>query len=111
MTERSLNIEEEQEVSISMRGGSFRIRFYPFRNLMYMDLTSRDEPIFSGKRVMANQWILPSYIAEETGNMRFETYASDSDDYVWWEGFNTKFRLVSYTPEEIAEMESTTEEE
>jgi hypothetical protein len=110
MTDRYLNTEEEQETTISMGGRSFRIRFYPFRNLMYMDLSDGEESVFNGKRVMANQWILPNYIAEDVGNMRFETYASDSEDYVWWAGFNTKFRLVSYTPDEIAEIEAAKEE-
>ena len=40
------------------------------------------------------------------GNIRFETYQSDGNDYVWWEGFNTKFRLTAYTEDEIKEMET-----
>ena len=62
---------------------------------MYVDISQNTYSIVSGKRVMANQWLLPNYVAEGIGNLRFETYKADGDDYVWYEGFNTKFRLVS----------------
>lgn len=104
MTEIGLNIEEEQESAYTLGGRSFRIRFYPFRELMYLDIYEGDNDIALGQRAMSNQWILPSYIGAETGNLRFETYISDADDYVWWEGFNTKFRLTAYSAEEIADM-------
>ena len=53
---------------------------------------------------MANEWLLPNYVAEGIGNIRFETYAADKDDYVWFEGFNSKFRLVSYNADEIGAL-------
>ena len=106
MTQRFIENAEEQEVSFNLNGETFLFRFYAFRDLMYMDLRHNDEYVAAGKRVMANQWLLPSYVAEGVGNFRFETYKADGDDYVWWEGFNVKFRLVSYTADEIAELES-----
>ena len=70
---------------------------------MYADVRIGNQYVVAGKRVMANQWILPLYVTAG-GNFRIETYAADRDDYVWYEGFNTKFRLVVYSGEEMAEM-------
>ena len=100
-----IEVQEEQTTSVSVNGMSYTLRFYPFRDLMYMDLTQNDIDIIMGKRVISNKWLIPSYVAEGTGNIRFEAYKADGDDYVWWEGFNTKFRLMVYTDEEIKELE------
>ena len=105
-TQRFIQTIEDQEVNLALNGRTFHFHFFAFRDLMYVDVSRRSMVIFNGKRVMANQWILPNYIAEGIGNIRFETYASDGDDYVWWEGFNHKFRLVSYTDDEIKQMEA-----
>ena len=105
MTERYLDNVEDQEQTFTIRNASFRFRFFVFRNLMYMDINMRGEPIVRGKRVMANRWLIPEYYGEGIGNIRFETYKADSEDYVWYKDFNTKFRLVSYTAAEIAEMQ------
>ena len=64
------------------------------------------EYIVAGKRVMSNQWLIPHYIKRIGGNFRFEAYESDSDDYVWYTGFNTKFRLTVYNASEIDGMDS-----
>lgn len=106
MTERYLADVEEQDADFSIGSRSWHFHFYPFRGLMYVDIKRNGEYVLAGKRLMANRWILPNYVAEGYGNLRFETYASDGDDYVWWEGFNVKFRLVSYTDEEIKELEA-----
>ena len=105
MTERSLNISEEQERTVMIKNVGFRLRFFVFRQLMYVDIRKSGEYIVRAKRVMSNQWLIPGYHAEGIGNLRFETYDADRDDYVWYEDFNTKFRLVSYTSEEIEELE------
>ena len=107
MTERYLDITEDQDTTLSIGNRSWHFHFYPFRSLMYVDVTRNGEYILAGKRLMANRWILPNYVAEGHGNLRFETYVSDGDEYVWWEGFNEKFRLVSYTDKEIKEMDTT----
>ena len=104
-TQRFIQTIEDQVVNLAINGRTFNFHFYPFRGLMYMDVTRKGTPIYSGKRVMANQWLISHYIAEGIGNIRFETYAADDEEYVWWEGFNNKFRLVSYTDEEIKQME------
>ena len=105
MEQRYIGVQEEQTASISVNGASYTIRLYPFRDLMYMDLTQNDVDIIRGKRIITNKWLIPSYVAEGNGNVRFESYKSDGDDYVWWEGFNTKFRLMVYTDEEIKALE------
>ena len=104
MTERYLEQSEDQYADFSINEKSFYFHFFVFRGLVYMDVSTDDEPIVTGKRVLPNTWLLPSYIAEGVGNLRFETYRADKDDYVWYEGFNDKFRLVSYTDEEIKEI-------
>lgn len=105
MEQRDIGIQEEQTLGISVNGASYTFRFYPFRNLMYMDLTQNEIDIIRGKRVIPNKWLIPNYVAEGSGNVRFETYDADGDDYVWWEGFNTKFRLMVYTDDEIKVLE------
>lgn len=110
MTERHIANVEDQTTYLSINGKSFSFRFYAFRGLMYVDITRNDENLVTGKRVMANRWLLPEYIATGIGNIRFETYKADGDDYVWYEGFNTKFRLVSYRENEIEEMEAESAE-
>lgn len=102
---------DDQAVTIAINGRSFYFRFHAFRDLMYVDVTRNNNYILVGKRVMANRWILPNYVAEGIGNLRFETYESDGDDYVWYEGFNTKFRLMTYTDAEIKSMENEATEE
>ena len=105
-TQRFIQTIADQTTTLAINGRSFNFHLFAFRGLMYIDISRRGEAIVTGKRVMANQWILPNYVAEGMGNIRFETYASDGDDYVWYEGFNTKFRLVSYTDAQIKEMEA-----
>lgn len=106
MTQRYLEVIEEQTTSLSINGKSFTFHFFAFRNLMYVDISRNGENIVISKRVMPNKWLIPEYVATGIGNIRFETYKADEDDYVWWEGFNTKFRLVSYKADEIKELET-----
>lgn len=106
MTQRYLEVVEEQTTSLSINGKSFTFHFFAFRNLMYVDISRNGENIVISKRIMPNRWLIPEYVATGIGNIRFETYKADEDDYVWWEGFNTKFRLVSYKADEIEELES-----
>ena len=106
MDQQYLGVVEEQNLTTVIGGRLYRFRFYPFRNQMYMDLHSGEDYIFAGKRIMTNRWILPDYLAAENGNLRFETYAPDANEYVWWEGFNKKFRLVAYSYKEIKDMEN-----
>ena len=105
MTQRYIANTEDQTISLSINGRSFMFRFFAFRGLMYVDISQRDSYIVTGKRVLTNRWLLPEYIANEIGNIRFETYKADEDEYVWYEGFNTKFRLVSYKATELEEMD------
>ena len=106
MTQRFLEVVEDQTTTLSINGKSFSFHFFAFRNLMYVDISRNGENIVISKRIMPNKWLIPEYMATGIGNIRFETYKADSDDYVWWEGFNTKFRLVSYRDDEIEELES-----
>lgn len=110
MTQQFLQNIEDQNISFNINGRSFFFRFFAFRALMYVDVERNGVQILNAKRVMANQWIIPNYIAEGIGNIRFETYKSDGDDYVWYEGFNVKFRLMAYTDAEIKELERATSE-
>jgi hypothetical protein len=105
MTQKNIQKIEEQRVTVSINGRMFNFRFFAFRNLMYVDISRNGEDIVLGKRVIANQWLLPNYVAEGIGNIRFDTYASDGDDYVWYDDFNVKFRLTTYTDEEVKELE------
>ena len=107
MYQQYIEVTEEQTAYLAVSTISLSIRFYSFRGLMYMDLSYGDDYIFAGKRVIQNSWLLPSYMNEEYGNVRFESYKADGDDYVWWDGFNEKFRLMVYTPEEVKAMETT----
>ena len=84
----------------------FTVRLYGFRDITYADVLQNNEYIVAGKRVMIGDWILPKYLVSEFGNVRFEAYSSDSDEYVWYTGYNTKFRLVSFTANEIKAMEA-----
>jgi hypothetical protein len=115
MTQRFILKVEDQTKVLAINGKSFQFRFYAFRDLMYVDISQAarngDNSIVNGKRIMANRWLLPNYVAEGIGNIRFETYEADGDDYVWYEGFNTKFRLVSYTDAEIKQIEEEEEQE
>ena len=106
MTERYIATTEDQTTVLSINGKSFTFRFFAFRGLMYVDISRNDVKIVTSKRIMANRWLIPEYIATGIGNIRFETYKVDRDDYVWYEDFNTKFRLVSYKASEIEEMEA-----
>ena len=106
MTQRFIANIEDQTTSLSINGKTFMFRFFAFRGLMYVDISRNGQDIVLAKKVMPNRWLIPEYMATGIGNIRFETYKADENDYVWYEGFNTKFRLVSYKAEEIEEMES-----
>jgi hypothetical protein len=106
MVQQELLIQAEQNGYIGCNGTQIMFRLFAFRGIMYMDITIADEAIVLAKRVIPNQWLLPHFVAQGLGNIRFETYKSDGEEYVWWEGFNTKYRLTAYTEEEIAEIES-----
>lgn len=110
MTQRYLSNSEEQEQTLAINGRSFHFRFFAFRNLMYVDISRNKQSIANAKRIISNQWLLPNYVAEGIGNIRFETYKADGDDYVWYDGFNTKFRLVTYTDAEIKKMDENEEQ-
>lgn len=105
------NIGQEEEVSVSVMAGNrdYYVRFYTFRDLTYCDISYGDNIVVAGKRVMANQWLLPLYMTGEGGNFRFETYEADKDEYVHHSGFDSKFRFCSYSAEEIDEMEKPKE--
>ena len=111
MQQQFVSVSEEQTIYVRLGGRTYKVRLYSFRELTYIDVEMGGEYIIAGQRVMANRWIIPEYMAGEDGNFRFETYASDGDDYVWWEGFNKKFRLCCYSQEEIDEMEAKSAEE
>lgn len=101
------NKTDEQYVYTTLSSRPYTFRFYVFRDLLYMDISSRGEYLAVGQRVMANQWLIPDYMANQYGNMRFETYAADANEYVTPEGFNLKFRLRGYSAKEIAAMEAS----
>ena len=104
MQQQYLSVSEEQTVYVRLGGRTYKVRFYPFRELMYMDIILDEEYVVAGQRVIPNQWLIPEYLTGEYGNFRFETYEADGDDYVWWEGFNVKFRLCCYSEAEVEEI-------
>ena len=105
MTQRYIEKVEDQTTSLSINGKSFVFHFFAFRGLMYMDISRQGNYIVRAKRIMPNRWLIPEYVSNGIGNIRFETYKADEEDYVWYEEFNTKFRLVSYREKEIEELE------
>ena len=105
MYQQYIEVADEQTVYLALSLVALQVRLYAFRGIMYMDLSSGDDYIFAGKRVIQNTWLLPSFMTEQYGNIRFESYKADGDDYVWWDGFNEKFRLMVYTPDEVKAME------
>ena len=109
MQQQFIEKSPSQTVFVSLGVGVMRFNFYAFRDIMYVDIFMNDTYIYAGRRIIANQWLLPSYLTGEYGNIRFETYKSDENDYVWWEGFNDKFRLMAYSSEEYQEIEDGTE--
>lgn len=108
MRQVTLSSEETQIVQIVLGGKSYQFRFYPFRTLMYMDAQLNKDYVFAGKRIMSNKWLLPHYVTPDGSNLRFETYKPDANSYVWYEGFNTKFRLVVYNADEVTEINGKT---
>ena len=105
MEERTLSVTDEQTIYIALGNDVATVRLYAFHGLMYCDIYFRkDDYLVAGQRVITGVWMMPTYTNKIYGNLRFESYDSDGDDYVWWEGFNTKFRLVTYTKEEMEQM-------
>lgn len=103
MTQQMISVEEDQDVYVRLGTTSYLLHLYAFRGLMYYDLVVADETVISGQRVMSWLWLVPKYRAEGEGNFRFEVYKADGNDYVWWEDFNTKFRLCVYGADEMEE--------
>jgi hypothetical protein len=106
MTQRYIERVEDQTVSFSISGKTFMFHFFAFRGLMYVDVSRQGEYLIRAKRIMPNRWLIPEYMTNSIGNIRFETYKADEEDYVWYEEFNTKFRLMSYRASEIADLEA-----
>ena len=105
MRQIGLRQDEVQDTRISIGSSVYNVHLFAFRGLMYIDVMRDGEYIVAGKRIIANQWLLPHYVRKMGGNFRFETYQSDREEYVWYTGFNTKFRLTVYGSEEIDENE------
>lgn len=105
MEDQYLIATEEQSVYVSIGERIYEVRIYPFRELMYCDITEGTEYVLAGRRIICNEWLLPDYVAGGDGNFRFETYDPDIEDYPWWEGFGAKFVLRAYSADEIAQME------
>lgn len=105
MEDKYLTATEEQTAYISLGDRVFELRIYPFRSLMYCDITDGDGYVCAGKRIICNEWLLPDYEAKGVGNFRFETYIPDVEDYPWWEDFGKKFALRVYTADELDESE------
>lgn len=96
---------DDVTVWVTLERQTFKLRIYLFRGLTYADISTDAGYVVVGLRVIQNQWLIPSYMSGG-GNFRFESYKSDEDDYVEPSGFNTKFRLMSYTSEEITKLEN-----
>lgn len=105
MTQISLSNLDDQQIYFTMSGIQLVIRLFVFRNQMYIDINYDNTDVVLGKRVLSNKWLLPSYIAANNGNFRFETYKSEREDYITPDGFNTKYRFMSYSATEINQME------
>ena len=103
MQQVTLKNEEVQTLRLALGGVPYIFRFYPFRSLMYVDITKVKNVIVAGKRVMVGEWLVPPYMSNEDGNVRFEAWAPDRESYVWYEGFNTKFRFMVYGADELEE--------
>lgn len=106
MTQRFIGKVEDQTISLSINGKAFTFHFFAFRNLMYVDIYRQGEYIVRAKRIMPNKWLIPEYKATGIGNIRFETYKADEDEYVWYKDFNDKFRLVSYKESELERIDA-----
>lgn len=96
-------VPETQDATVWIQLGNqnYRIRLYEFRGLTYADVSTLDNGVINGHRVMTNEWILPKYLQGGNGNFRFEAYEPDAADYVHYTGYNTKFRLEAYTEDEM----------
>ena len=104
--EQYLVKKARQTVWITIKSTTFEISLFPINSVMYISVrTSPNDVIVASRRIVANEWLLPSYKVISSGNFRFEVYSADADEYVWYDGFNDKFRFCWYTNEEIAEME------
>lgn len=104
MTEYTISETEEQTLNIRLENEIFVLRLYAFRDLMYADVLRGEEYLICGRRVIEGEWLIPPYAASQYGNLRFESFAADRDEYVWYTGFNSKFRLVAYTAEDVEAM-------
>lgn len=103
MKQIMLKNDESQTIRIAIGGRPYTFRFYPFRSLMYVDIMRYKDYLVAGKRIISGEWLIPPYMSNEDGNARFETWAPDRESYVWYEGFNTKFRFMVYGAEEMEE--------
>lgn len=95
--------DKDQSVWITLKDTTCLLRIYEFGDLVFVDVKVDDDYVLAGHRVMCNSWILPAYVAVDRGNIRFEAYAPDANEYVSVSGFNDKFRLAYYLSDEIEE--------
>ena len=78
----------------------FTIRFRLLTNgITLVSLSDDDGTIVESVRAINNKWLIPyPYLEQGRGNFRFE---SDTDDYPYFENFNTSCRLVYYNQDEV----------
>lgn len=104
MIQESLLKVPSQTAFETVESSLFRINIYEFNGLTYADVSIDDELAIAGARCLANKWILPDHIGKRYGNLRFESNAVDSENYVSYAGFMDMFKLMIYTHLEYEEM-------
>lgn len=103
MTQITLAQVEDQTVHIVLGKVIYFVRLWAFREMMYADISHGGERIVSSLRILPNTWIIPFKYMADGGNFRFETNQADKNEYPFYTGFNTKFKLCTYTNNEMVQ--------
>jgi len=102
MTEIQLPNKPNSTFAFRSADYNFRITLRSMKGITLVTVADENGTLSAGVRAIPGQWLIPYKYLSQKGNFRFES--EHSEDYPYYTGFNTDFKLVYYTPDEVEEI-------
>jgi hypothetical protein len=102
MTTITLPEYPNSRFSASIDNKTYTITIRTFGDMTMFSIADENGAIYNGCRAITGQWLIPYKYLSQNGNFRFES--EHSEEYPYYTGFNTDFKLVYYTADEVEEI-------
>lgn len=78
---------------------TFRLTLRSMKGITLVTVADENGTVSAGVRAILGQWLIPYKHLSQKGNFRFESEISE--EYPYYTGFNSDFKLVYYTVDEV----------